>query len=502
MNQHTHSATGRLVENTNGLMLALLSSVLLFLLVRLTFRQSIYALPLLALATLPFALTATNPGWRAAFAAGLSIPFFFLDLILDVDQSLSPAFDLFAAILLIVAAMAVGGSYDRIRRERDVSREQSDRDRAISQLSDSLLTASTVDNLFQLSLQSLQGITERSCVLFALGERGELRCVNSCPEGLLLYPAEDVVRACFQQGIPTGRNTELLSSSPLTCFPLRSESRVQAVMGFLVGDIPLSSAQLQTVNALLLRINVAMERLILAQREQIILMEKELEHMRSDFLRSISHDFRSPLTAIMGACSALNQTDVALSDNMRSDLIQSISEEASWLLRMVENLLSVTRAGSGAPMLQRSDELVEELVAEVLKQAGNRFPRLSLQVKQPDEPVLIPVDPTLIVQVLMNLIDNAVKYAGTNFPVELTVVELSDCVSFSVRDHGPGFAPGTLATLFQPVAHKSGDFHRGMGLGLSICKSIVSAHGGNITGENDPGGGAKFTVILPKEVLA
>ena len=279
-----------------------------------------------------------------------------------------------------------------------------------------------------------------------------------------------------------------------------SDGEVLAVVGVLI-DVwrDVSAYQLQTVELLLVRVGVALKRLALMRREQKILMEKELERMRSDFLRSISHDLRTPLTGIIGACSALNQDDVALDDAARRDLIQSVGEEAAWLLRMVENLLSVTRVGSSGPKLNKSYEPIEEVLSETLEKARSRFPDAKITVVQPAEFLMIPMDPTLIVQVLMNLIENAVKYSGSAARIDLIAEDENAYVSFTVRDYGRGLSREALATLFEPSACRTGDSKHGMGLGLSICKSIVKAHGGEIHGCNGDPCGAVFTLTLPKE---
>ena len=120
-------------------------------------------------------------------------------------------------------------------------------------------------------------------------------------------------------------------------------------------------------------------------------------------------------------------------------------------------------------------------------------------MKQPDDFIMIPVDPVLIVQVLMNLIENAVKYSGNSSGIELSAADNDKYVVFSVRDHGHGMKQETLSTLFEPSACRCGDSTHGMGLGLSICKSIVAAHGGMIEGHNAESGGAVFMIHLPKE---
>lgn len=390
-------------------------------------------------------------------------------------------------------------AFHNLQEERNASQEVARREQSITRLSEELLSASSLEELQVRTLASIYSVTECPSAMFMKAPDGSVRRAASWPEGLLLYPADDEVDFCFSNGSITGKGTSHYSEKPLLCFPVSSDSGVMRVVGILCDeDYGTDSPKIKTIESLLVRCGVAMERFALMENEQRILMEKELEHMRSDFLRTISHDLRTPLTGIIGACSVLEQSDVELSDESRRELIGSVSGEAQWLLRMVENLLSVTRVGSGRPTLNISEQAVEEVLAEVLEKTRSRFPSVELKVTQPEDFLMVPMDPTLIVQVLMNLIDNSVKYAGSDKPIEINVQSTERCALISVRDHGTGLSDKQLSTLFEASAQRSGDSGHGMGLGLSLCRSIIKAHGGEITGENCEDGGAIFTISLPK----
>ncbi len=489
------------VKNLRGILLAALASALIFLFSRVIFQSSFYAIPLLALITLPLAIAATNAAWRAASACAAVLVFSLLEFTVNAGATqLSPIFAVYAACILTTIALLGGGLYWRIRAERDLYGEQSARERSISALSTALLTASTAEELYVLTLRSLYSVMNCSTVLFVPDGAGGIRRAGSYPEGLLLYPVGGVVSACHSTGKRTGYGTAFYGKNPLCCFPVAVDGEVLAVAGVLIDAWRgVSAYQLQTAELLLVRAGVALKRLALMRREQKILMEKELERMRSDFLRSISHDLRTPLTGIIGACSALNQEDVALDEAARRDLIQSVGEEAAWLLRIVENLLSVTRVGASGPKLNKSCEPIEEILSETLEKARGRFPDAEIAVTPPAEFLMVPMDPTLIVQVLMNLIENAVKYSGSAARIDLIAEDGDAFVSFTVRDYGRGLSAEDLSTLFEPSARRAGDSTHGMGLGLSICKSIIQAHGGEIYGCNGDPCGAVFTLTLPKE---
>lgn len=498
---HISKKTAEPVKNLHGVALSAVLALLLFLTVRILFRDSQYAIPLLALSAVPFALTASNLLWRLACCGTLISLYFLLEFTFNAGQPpFSFLFVLFAAGTLTISACFAGEKYSNMRRERSVALDQCAKERTISDLSTRLLTASDRPALCELILRSIYSVTDCPAVLFLPDGQGAFPRVGSYPEGLLLYPVEESVRDCFENNRPTGRGTPFFSNSVLRFFPVCAEGHVLAVAALLTDpEKPLERSYLETVESLLIRAGIVLDRLSVIDREQKILMEKETERIRSDFLRAISHDFRTPLTGIIGACSTLEQKDVTIDEVTSRNLIRSINEEANWLLRMVENLLIVTRVGPSGHKLNRSLEPLEEVLLEVLEKARNHYPQADIRVTQPADLLLLPMDPTLIVQVLSNLIENAVKFADGDHRIDLIVEEQPYTVTITVRDYGRGLSDGALKNLFEPINHHDGDLNHGMGLGLSICKSIIRAHGGTIEGRNDLSRGAVFTITLPKE---
>ena len=491
----------RFSKNFSGVLLAAVVSVLLFLFTRLVLRNTLFALPLLTLASLLFSVSASGVLWQLILSGTLVLSFFFLEFTLNADKTFFtlPSAIFFACTTVGTAALA-GHLLNHMRQERELAARQLTQERSVSALSAQLLTAADPDKLYHLTLRSLFSVTECPSVLFLPESGGVFSRVGSYPEGLLLYPAAEEVALCFRIGRPVGRGTGLCPESVLRFYPVCAEGQVLAVAALLTdGDRPLESYPLDTVEFLLMRAGIALDRMHFFNREQKILMEKETERIRSDFLRAISHDFRTPLTGILGACSTLEQTEDILDQESRLSLIHSVSEEASWLLRMVENLLTVTRVSPGGHKLNRSLEPLEEVLLEVLEKARARFPQAEILLTQPAELLLLPMDPMLMVQVLTNLIENAVKFAEEDHRIKVTVEEQTETVSISVRDYGRGLSPAALDNLFEPINHHEGDSNHGMGLGLSICKSIIRAHGGTIEGRNREDRGAEFIVTLPKE---
>lgn len=225
------------------------------------------------------------------------------------------------------------------------------------------------------------------------------------------------------------------------------------------------------------------------------------EKMRGNLLRAVSHDLRTPLTSILGVSSAILENDDYISPQRRRELLTDVKEDAEWLIRMVENLLSITRIGEGNTKIDKQLEAAEEIVAAAVEKFRKRVPDCPVAVQVPGELLLVPMDAILIEQVIANLLENAHKHAYGFTKILLSVERAENNAVFEVRDDGCGIAPGKLETLFtgyfEQTAAQKADQGRDMGIGLSVCMTIVQAHGGDMRAYNLKEGGAAFRFTLP-----
>ncbi|KPU43780.1 sensor protein KdpD [Oxobacter pfennigii] len=215
-----------------------------------------------------------------------------------------------------------------------------------------------------------------------------------------------------------------------------------------------------------------------------------------------SFDLRTPLTGILGASSAILENGDSLDKETHIKLASDIKKDSQWLIRMVENLLSVTRINEGTMNVKKTPEAAEEVVAEAISITRKRFKERKINVKVPDELLLIPMDGTLIEQVIINLMENAIKHSGENTTIDVNVKKENNFAVFEVSDNGEGISENDFPYLFEsyvPNGKKSSDSSRGMGIGLSICMSIIKAHNGKIEAANKKEGGAIFKFTLPLE---
>ena len=237
------------------------------------------------------------------------------------------------------------------------------------------------------------------------------------------------------------------------------------------------------------------------------LAEAEKEKLRANLLRAVSHDLRTPLTSMIGASSSYLENEAALPPEEKRELVSEIYEDANWLLHMVENLLSITRiTDGGANVLKKTPEAAEEVLFDAVSTSRKRYPDLQIKTVIPDEFVTAPMDPLLIKQVLLNLIENAYFHARSTKPLECILSSTEDAIEFCIRDYGTGIAQDRLSSIFDAVpsapssAASTVDARKGMGIGLSICKAIVNAHNGEITARNHAEG-AEFRFTIPKEEI-
>lgn len=239
------------------------------------------------------------------------------------------------------------------------------------------------------------------------------------------------------------------------------------------------------------------------KQEERMRAESEPEKVRANFLRAISHDLRTPLTSIYGSCSAIMENYDRLKKEQTWKLLGEMKEDAEWLIRMVENLLSVTRLDGNAASVVKRPIVLEELIDAVLVKFKKRYPNQPVQVQIPDQFVSIPMDAMLIEQVLINILENAVFHAGNISLLSLRVFLSGPRAVFEISDDGCGIPRDRLNTLFSGYSGKGpapadGNKH-GMGIGLSVCATIIRAHGGDMQAESRAGKGTVMRFSLETE---
>ena len=218
--------------------------------------------------------------------------------------------------------------------------------------------------------------------------------------------------------------------------------------------------------------------------QEHVRLKAEKERMRANLLRAVSHDIRTPLTSIEGAAAGIIDNKDVLTEEQKEELLLNIKEEAQWMVRMVENLLSITRMNDEGTRLTTHEELAEEIVSSAVVKFSKRFPDIKVEVDIPEEVVIVPMDPILIRQVIVNIMENAVIHGGSTTQVKVTISANETEAIFSIEDNGKGIDGKILPMLFTgQISHREGEMYdnkRSMGIGLSVCKSIIDAHRGKV----------------------
>ena len=265
---------------------------------------------------------------------------------------------------------------------------------------------------------------------------------------------------------------------------------------FTITGYPFTFLAMLTVSMMISAMNTQIKK------QERLRIETEKEAVRANLLRAMSHDIRRPLTSIVGNTAAILENEDSFSPEQKRRLLEDVNEDAQWLIRMVENLLSVTRIDGAKVEVVKTPIVLDELIDSVLMKFSKKHPNQKVITQIPEEFVDIPMDSLLIEQVLLNLLENAVFHAKGMTELTLSVSLVGDKAVFEVADNGCGIPDDALQKIFTGSYEKSAapvdGTRRNMGIGLSVCAAIVKAHGSEITAENRKGGGAVFRFALER----
>ncbi|MBJ6724475.1 sensor histidine kinase [Geomesophilobacter sediminis] len=432
-----------------------------------------------------------------AFLSVLAFDFFFVPPRFTFAVSDTQYFITFAGLFMV--GVVISTLVSQSRERADSIRERELQTASLYHLSRGLAVSSDLEAILAELVKNVEeSLGANVMVLLPDGERLEERAAST---GMALSIKELAVADwAFRNHSPAGRGTDTLISAELLYLPLQTSGDVLGVVGVKLRDeLEYSSAlSRRLLEAFATQVALAIERVQFGKQAEQAQILQARETLERALLNSISHDLRTPLVSITGALGALRDKLNPLLEEAREDLLDAAWEAAGRLNRFVGNLLDMTRLESGALKLKEVPCDVEDLVgcaiAAVEPQLGKRKVELRIDEGLP----LVNMDMVLMTQVLVNLLDNALKYSPRENPVELAATLVRERLTLAVSDRGPGVPEGELPHIFDkfyrvPVPEGAG----GTGLGLSICKGIVEAHGGTIAAENRSGGGLQVVVTLP-----
>jgi two-component system sensor histidine kinase KdpD len=445
-------------------------------------------------------------GMAASILSVLLFNFFFTIPYYTLD-ALQPEYPV-TFVIMFIAAFIISTLTLQIKTQVKISAEREHRTKLLYEINKKLLQTRGLENIVKLTSENITQIFDRAVVIYIeepLNSTAGYYMESATDPYTTLLRQEEERKAAhwvYLNKKRAGAGTDTLMNARAHYMPILSQGKSLGVIGISCENGNLDQNNSRFLRMLVSQVAMALERQFLSDEQRRILLESEKEKMRSNLLRAISHDIRTPLTGILGASSVILESGESLDQKTHDQLLSNIKEDSQWLIRMVENLLSVTRINEGTMNVAKSPEAAEEIVAEAVSHVKNRINRRKITVSVPEDLLMVPMDGTLIEQVLINLLENAVKHSTVDSTVEVEVSSDEQYAVFEVRDSGIGISEDTLRTLFDtrlPSTSHGSDSSRGMGIGLSICMSIIKAHGGKMEAANRKEGGAVFRFLLPLE---
>ena len=446
------------------------------------------------------------------FASALSVlifNFFFTNPYFTLMSD--PSYLVTFGVMFIVALL--GSSLTtRIKRQAVQSANKAYRTEILLGTSQKLQKEEGGQAILTVTALQLQKLLERDLVLYPATEDGRLGEALLFPlrqdgeMGPYLVPSERAVAEwVLKNDKHAGATTGTLPSAKCLYLAVRGSDRVQAVAGVAIepGRLP-EAFEKNLMVAILDECGLALERDRIVRAKRAVEESARQEALRANLLRAISHDLRTPLTSISGNAGILMENAAVLDEEKKQGLYASIYDDAMWLINLVENLLSVTRMENGSMKLNIQPELLDEVFAEALTHLDRNAKAHCITTELSDDLLMADMDARLIVQVVINIVNNAVKYTPGGSHITLSARRNGTMVEVRIADDGPGIADEAKEKLFEmffTADNTRGDGRRGLGLGLSLCKSIVAAHGGTIcAADNQPHGTVFLFTLHASEV--
>ncbi|AJE03565.1 sensor histidine kinase [Geobacter pickeringii] len=438
-----------------------------------------------------------KPAILTAFLGVLAFDFFFVPP--HLTFAVADTQYLITFVALFTVGVVISTLVSKVRERAEAVREREEQTASLYYLSRDLAAAADIGTLVEAVVRNIgESLSAGTAVLLPEGDRLK---VAAASKGLKPDMKEMAVADwAFRNRQPAGQGTETLVSAGLLYLPLQTSGSLLGVLGVrLNNDADYRSTPIRRLlDAFATQTAMALERVQLSRQAEQAQILQARETLERALLNSISHDLRTPLVSITGALDTLREKVHTLADDARMELLDTAWEEAERLNRFVGNLLDMTRLEAGAIKLKKELCDVQDLVGCALAALERRIGRRKVGVNLPPDLPLARMDMVLMTQVLVNLLDNALKYSSPESGIEISARTESGTLSMEVADRGPGIPEQDLKRVFDkfyriPIPEGA----RGTGLGLSICKGIVEAHGGAIRAENRAGGGLRVTVTLP-----
>jgi two-component system sensor histidine kinase KdpD len=438
-----------------------------------------------------------GPSLLTAVAGVLAFDFFLIPPYLTF--AVSDTQYIITFIALFIVSLVVSSLTARVREQAGAAIQREKQTAVLYDLSKDLTSAADLLQVANIIISQIGRAFGRDVAIF-LPDNQQLQIFASSPN---YQPDENelaVAAWAYQHDQPAGRGTDTLPAASLRCHPLKTSNGIVGVLGVRSKDQTnfLSSEQRLTLAAFANQSALAIERARLSEQASQAELLRATESLQTALLNSISHDLRTPLVSITGALSSLDEDNGTLNESTRCALIENARGEADRLNRLVGNLLNMTRIESGAIKLRLEAEDIQDVIGTALEQLGSRVANRKIQVNVPAGFPLVPMDFTLIAQVLVNILENAIKYSPADSTIEASAELLDEKIRLKIADRGSGIPSEDLTRVFDKFYRvQRPENVSGTGLGLSISKGIIGVHHGTIYASVREGGGTIITIELP-----
>lgn len=435
-----------------------------------------------------------GPGAWAAALSVLLFDFFFVPP--KFSFAVSDVQYLFTFTLMLFVALVIGQLTAKLKNEVLIAQLRERRAEALAELSKELSAALTAEQVIEIALRHLSEIFHTAAAVFLPDRNNILHSVSQFSQQLTLD--NTIAQWVYDHQEAAGFGTQTLSAAKAHYLPLKAPMRTRGVLVLAAEKIDLFT---QPENQRLLdtfaaQTALALERVHYVEVAQEALVSMEGEKLRNALLSAISHDLRTPLTVLVGLASTL--VDQNPSETTRKELALAIQTEAQQMNELVTNLLDMVRLQTGGVKLKIDWQSMEEIVGSACAQSTRLLAQHKLTVSIPAHLPLCECDPILIQRVIINLLDNAVKFTPLGSAISIRVSAAEASMMIMVEDNGPGLPPGQEKKLFDKFTRGEVESNKpGVGLGLALCKAIIEAHKGRIFAENSAHGGARFIISLP-----
>ncbi|MBI1291101.1 DUF4118 domain-containing protein [bacterium] len=412
----------------------------------------------------------------------------------------SPHYLLTFAVMFVVATV-ISSLTLRLRQQVVLARESERRTVILHRLSRRLAALRGTESIIRAALDEVALAFQTQAFAFLPDPSGKVVYFSGCPAALPPSAKENAVAQwVYSNALPAGAGTGTLDSSTLTHVPIRAgEDSPMAVVAVMPPNqsTGMQPDQMELLNSLCAQAALSLQVDRLEHMRSLAQAEAETERLRSSVLSTVSHDVRTPIASIQGCAESLLESEQVIAPETRRELLRTIADESHRISGMISNLLDMTRLEGDGLHLNLVPLPVDEVIGAALAAVEPRLSGRAVQVQIPSTIAFVSADEILIQHVLLNLLENAIKYSPDRSPIEVIAREEGDSVILEVADHGPGLEPGEELVIFEKFHRgKAGQKAGGVGLGLAICKAIVDAHGGQITARNNDHGGATFAVSL------